>query len=415
MRANLQGVRDTTVLSRAEYRRPKSGSALIELEEALEIVRSVPPSSRLEAVGLESALGRVLVADARSPIDSPPFDKSAMDGFAMLAGDDSAEYRILDTVAAGGVPSARVARGQCARIMTGAMLPPGAQRVVRREYVQERDGAVRILQPETVDNVVRRGQNLKAGEILLGPRMLAPQDIGILAASGIESVQVAAAPRTAILCTGGEIRPAGQPLAPGQIYDSNGPQLRAQLAAMGCRSRSFGVIADEEGPLAAAIETALSFSDLLLITGGVSAGDFDFVPQSLAALGAEVLFHGIAVKPGKPALFARRGEGYVFALPGNPVSTFVIFEVLVKPFLFRRMGLDWSPPCLRAVLAKEIRRGHTERTEFLPVRVKGGSVFPIAFHGSSHLNALAEADGLVRVPKGVAVIPEGTQIDVRQI
>jgi len=388
---------------------------VIELDQALAIVRGVPPAARVQAVDLQGALGRVLVRAVPSLVDSPPFDKSAMDGFAVDGTRGAAEYRIQDLVPAGGAPQRAVGAGECARIMTGAMLPPGAVRVIRKEFVRETDGVIRQVREEPGDNVVRRGANLRAGDRVLGPKVLGPQDIGILAASGITGVEVAAAPRVAVICTGPEIREPGVPLAPGQIYNSNGPQLRAQLESMHCPCLSATTVDDEPGALTAAISGALDACDVLLLTGGVSEGDFDFVPGCLQELGAEILFHRVTVKPGKPTLFARRGDSYAFGLPGNPVSAFVIFEVFVKPFLYRRMGLDWNPPVFRGVLAQAVRRRAVERTEFLPVRVRQGLVTPVTFHGSAHLNALGEADGLIRVEKGVSEMPEGTELDVRPL
>jgi molybdopterin molybdotransferase len=389
--------------------------SLIGLDKALEIVRGVQVHAREETVLLENALNRVLARDVLSPIDSPPFDKSAMDGFAVGAEEDSRELRIVDTVAAGGQPGRPVGKGECARIMTGAMLPPGTGRVIRREYVQETPGRIRVLTAETGTNVIGRGASIRAGGPVLGPRVLGPQDVGILAASGIEQVTVALPPRVAVLCTGPEIRPAGSPLGNGEIYDSNGPQLRAQLTAMGCPATVRSGIEDRPAPLTRAIGEAMESCDVLLLTGGVSAGDFDFVPACLEGLGAEILFHRVSVKPGKPTLFALRGDRQVFGLPGNPVSTFIIFEVFVKPFLYRRMGLDWAPTVFRGILGQAVRRNQAERTEFLPVSVRQGLVQAVPYHGSAHLNALADADGFIRMEIGVHEIPKGTQVDVRPI
>jgi molybdopterin molybdotransferase len=299
--------------------------------------------------------------------------------------------------------------------MTGAMLPPGTGRVIRREYVQEETGSIRVHTPEQGDNVIPRGASLRAGQPVLRPRVIGPQDVGALAGSGMDRVTVAVPPRTAILCTGPEILPAGIPLGPGQIYDSNGPQLRAQLASMRCPGSVRTGVEDQPGPLAAAIEECLSLCDVLILTGGVSAGSFDYVPDCLREMGAEILFHGVAVKPGKPALFARRGEQHIFGLPGNPVSTFVIFELFVKPFLYRRMGIDWMPAVYQGKLARAIKRPAADRTEFLPVRVRDGLVETVAYHGSAHLNALTEADGLIRIEAGLHELREGTQVDVRPL
>jgi molybdopterin molybdotransferase len=388
---------------------------VIDLDQALAIVRGVPAARLSRTVDIGDAWGRVLAREVTSLVDSPPFDKSAMDGFAVDGSPDSTEYRILDTVPAGEAPHLVVRAGECARIMTGAMLPPVAARVIRKEFVREADGVIRPLQAEPGDNVIRRGANLRAGDLVLGPRLLGPQDIGILAASGIARVEVAVAPTVGVICTGPEIREPGAPLSPGQIYNSNGPQLQAQLASMRCPCLSTATVEDEPGALSSAIEHALATCDVVLLTGGVSEGDFDYVPACLEELGAEILFHHVAVKPGKPTLFARRGDRFVFGLPGNPVSTFVTFEIFVKPFLYRRMGIDWNPPVFRGMLAEAVRRRSVERAEFLPVRVRQGRVTPVEFHGSSHLNALGEADGLIRVEKGISEIPRGTEIDVRPV
>ena len=388
---------------------------MIELDEALDILGDIPAESKAETIRIEDALGRVLAGTILSPIDSPPFDKSAMDGFALPAGGSEAWYRITETIAAGAVPGRIVGNGECARIMTGAMLPPGADRVIRKEYVEETQGAIRPHTPEPGDNVIRRGSSLRAGQKVLGPKVLAPQDIGTLAASGIAMIAAAVPPVTHVICTGGEICAPGETLGPGKIYDSNGPQLRAQLAAMRCPCGPSEIVQDSPEALSAALSAALASADLVLLTGGVSAGDFDYVPACLQDLGAQIIFHGVAVKPGKPVLFARRAKGFIFGLPGNPVSTFVMFEVFVKPFLYRRMGIEWVPPAIRGVAAEKISRRLAERAEFLPVRVRQGMVRQVAFHGSSHQNALAEADGLIRVEKGVTEIAQGTEIDVRPI
>jgi molybdopterin molybdotransferase len=388
---------------------------MISLEKALGIVRAVSPRAAEETVPLGRALGRVLARPLSCPFDSPPFDKSAMDGFAVAAADRSPSFRIVETVAAGAGAPRRVAPGECARIMTGAMLPEGAGRVIRKEYVEEAAGAIRVVQEETVDNVVRRGANVRAGDVILTPRPLSPQDIGVAAASGFGELPVRIPPVVGILATGSELRSPGEPLGPGEIYNSNGPQLAAQLSAMAVPSRLLGLVPDQPGPLGAAVAAALESCDVVLLTGGVSEGDFDYVPRCLAALGAEILFHKVEIKPGKPTLFARRAGRHLFGLPGNPVSAFVIFEVFVKPFLYRLMGCPWDPPRLTGRLGREVRRRTTERDEFLPVRMENGEVIPLSYHGSAHLNALSDAHGLIMVPKGVAAVLRGEAVDVRPL
>jgi molybdopterin molybdotransferase len=387
-------------------------------DRALEMIRGVEPRRQVEEVPLERALGRVLAEPVASPIDSPPFAKAAMDGYAVRSADATDTYRLLGTVAAGDRPVLAVGPGECVQIMTGAMMPAGADQVIQVEFT-ERTGTdgrtIRRVRPETGRNVIERGENLRRGQTVLEPRVLAPQDIGALAASGIGRVPVAVAPRVAVLSTGSELRPPGEPLGPGQVYDSNGPQLVAQAGRLACPARTLGIVADRPAALSAAVRDGLASCDVLLLSGGVSMGEFDHVPRVLADAGVEVLFHGLEMKPGKPTLFGRTERGYVFGLPGNPVTAFVVFEVLVRPLLYRWMGLEERPPAFRVRLAQAVRRRQADRVEYLPVRLAGGEAHPLPYHGSAHLNALSEANGLIRLEQGVAALEAGEEIDARPI
>ena len=407
---------------------------LIHPDEALRLVLDAAPPPATEPVPLGEALGRALVRVLPSTVDHPPFDKSAMDGFAFDPALPAAVLKVVQSVAAGSEAGRRLGRGECARIMTGAPLPPGAGAVQRIEWtepvVPKGDDAgtagvgaefVRFTRPETGSNVILRGENLRRGEPLLGPRLLAPQDIGILASSGYAEVEVARRPRVAVLSTGNEVVEPGRPLGGAAIYDSNGPQLAAQARSAGCVATFLGIARDEPGRLAEALGRALDGFDVVLVSGGVSMGDFDLVPRTLEALGVRRVFHKVAMKPGKPTWFGLRGTTAVFGLPGNPVSTFVNFEFLLKPHLARRMGLEPRPRMLRAVLAAPVSRRESDRVEFLPVRIERDAergidlARPLGYRGSSMLNILAEADGLVRVEIGVDRLEEGASVDARLI
>ena len=396
--------------------------ALLHPDKALAMIEALSPEPRTEVARLEEALGRALAEEVLAPEDSPPFPKAAMDGFAMSSADPGPSWRLAATLAAGDAPARALARGECAKIMTGAMMPPGADKVIRVEYTREQDGVVTLLTEEPYANVIARGENLRKGERVLGPRVLSPQDVGVLASLGRAEVRVAARPEVGVLATGSELRNPGEPLGPGQIYNSNGLQACAQVSAAGGRPRYYGIVRDEPAVLREAVGRALEECDLLLLSGGVSMGELDFVPGVLRDCGAEILFHKLAIKPGKPTLFARRERGgggspprpaYVFGLPGNPVSAFVIFEVFVRPLLARLLGLRYAPRTVRARLAETCKRRDAERVELRPVRLERGEAHPLKYHGSAHLNALSGADGLLRLEAGVSRLEEGSWTDVR--
>jgi molybdopterin molybdotransferase len=402
---------------------------LLHPDEAIRIIaeeaKRAFPTPRLERVAIAAAAGRALVDPVVSPIDHPPFDKSAMDGFAYAERSADDLYEVIDSVAAGQRSAAAVSSGTAIRIMTGAPIPEGAVGVQRVEWTEPAgrgaSGAelVHFRLREKNDNIIRRGENLKAGEALLAPRILEPQDIGILAAAGIAEVEVAVRPRVGIVSTGDEIEPAGNSLGAASIYDSNGPQLAAQAAAAGCEANFYGIARDRAEELAAVFERALAENDIVLVSGGVSMGDFDLVPAALANLGVNVVFHSLAMKPGKPTFFGMRGKTAVFGLPGNPVSTFVNFEVLVKRYLFAMIGLAWEPETLRVRLGAPLSRKLADRVEFLPARLSRGEgcmvAEPLAYHGSSMITVLAQADALLRMEIGEYEMGEGAVVDARRI
>ena len=386
---------------------------MLDPDAALKILEDFEFTPSVEVVPISEALGRVLAEAVRARVDSPPFSKAAMDGYALRASDGSERFQILEMIAAGDVPKNKIGPGQCSKIMTGAMMPEGADKIVRVEFTRESEGWMRVTEPEPYANIIERGENLRAGDPLLDPKVLRAQDIGVLASQGYASVSVSVVPVVGVITTGSELRSAGQQLEAGEIYNSNGPQLCAQVQAMGARWRNYGVVPDDPKQLAGAIDRALGDCDVLLLSGGVSMGDLDFVPGVLKTLGAQVVFHKLAVKPGKPTLFARKERSFVFGLPGNPVSTFIIFEVFVKLFLYRWMGITGKPRVVSGTLAEAIKRRDAQRLEYRPVRLEGRRIIPLAYHGSSHLSALREAEGLIRIAIGTARIEEGSELDVR--
>ncbi|MFO8065148.1 MAG: molybdopterin molybdotransferase MoeA [Spirochaetia bacterium] len=419
---------------------------MITFPQALSIVESQNYHLESETVELSQAVGRYLLGPLESEIDHPPFSKAAMDGFAVVRGDDSSELRVLETIAAGQIPRYRVGVGTCSRIMTGAMLPEGADMVHRVEYAEERDGYMVRTQQEPGRNVIERGENLKAGEKTLSPRVLEPQDIGVAASLGVAALTVMRRPRVGVIATGDELAEPGHELPAGGIYNSNAYQLAAHARRNGCVPRYYGVAEDSPAALSEVLARAFAAEDIIILTGGVSKGEFDYVPEVLEQRGVEILFHRVAMKPGRPTLFGRRGREtaragageagddagageaenaagtnagagmqYVFGLPGNPVSAFVTFEVFARPLLHRLAGMRLEPRMSTGILARSVQKKDSERAEFVPVRWRGGQVEPVSYHGSSHLSALGEADGLLQLDVGNTGFDEGAWVHVRQI
>lgn len=392
---------------------------LLHPDKAFALLRGIEYRLEEEETDLSRANGRVLSRTVMNPVDSPPFDKAAMDGYALRStdyrGEAGEEFRLLETVAAGDVPVRIPGPGECVRIMTGAPMPEGTDKVIRVEYTEAADTRITVHTPEPADNVIRRGENIRAGDELIRPGRLKPQDIGILASGGISRVTLRRQARMGIITTGSEIKEPGETLAGGKIYNSNGAQLAAQIEAAGALPINYGIVEDEPAALRRAVDRGLEETDILLLSGGVSMGDFDFVPGVLREAGVEVLFHRLAVKPGRPTLFGRRADTFVFGLPGNPVSTFIIFEMMVREFLGIINGIPCDGRSIRGRLGGTVKRKSASRVEYRPGKTRAGRIEPLPYYGSNHLNALAGADCIFRIDQGVTEIPEGTEIDARLI
>lgn len=387
---------------------------LFSVEDAEKILRAFPVAVKTETRQLLAAQGHCLARDIHSPFAMPEFDKSAMDGFAYISGDRSPAYRIIETIAAGTPPRLAVTPGHCARIMTGAMLPQGADRVVKRESTREENGTMTIIAEDRNRNIRKKGEDLQAGQLVLaaGERLRAAQ-IALLASLGMADVPTARPPRVGILTTGSELVDPGHPLDPGQIYNSNSYSLAAQLRETGAEALLLGRVADNAAATVEAIARGLEKCEVLILSGGVSAGDFDFVPAALRAAGFTLHFEKIAVQPGMPTVFGSRDGKIAFGLPGNPVSTFVIFEVFIKPLLLRLQGHDYRPLVQPAVLATAFSRAHGGRAAFVPVVCREGRAVLVSYHGSAHLHSLSQANALLRVPSGETGIAAGSTVDVR--
>jgi molybdopterin molybdotransferase len=391
---------------------------LLTLDEALAIVLKSARTLESEPVELAQAIGRVLAQDVASDVDMPPFPKAAMDGYACRRADLGRELSVVETIPAGSLPTQRIGAGQCARIMTGAMVPEGADCVIMVEQTEQlTPQTIRFTGMQTAANICCRGEDVRAGQVVLRRGLrIRPQDIATAAAVGCVRPQVFRSPRVAVISTGDELVPPNDRPQASQIRDSNSEQLCAQVRQVGATARNCGIVPDRPDEMKTVIHEALRGSDVVLLSGGVSAGDYDYVPQILRQVGVNVLFHKVAVKPGKPTLFGVSERACCFGLPGNPVSSFIIFELLVRPFLYRMMGADWRPLCVQLPLAAPVQRGKTQRQRWIPVAITAASmVEPVDCHGVAHIAALSGADGLIRLEADTDRIEPGTPVMVRLI
>jgi molybdopterin molybdotransferase len=400
-------------------------NVLIPLSEALSRLDDAARTGGKERVSIGDAFDRLLTEQIRSPIDLPPFSRSAMDGFAVSKQDldargPAATFEVTEVVAAGDTAGSPVRPGTAIQIMTGAALPEGADWVVRVEYSETADGRVRFTDAEKSGNIVWAGENGKAGDLVVSPRRLSVHDIGAIASLGIDTVEVLAAPRLGVLSTGDEIREPGDPIGPGQIYNSNAVQLLAHGRQSGFIPQYYGIARDTEEDLTRLLSAAFAENDVVVLSGGVSKGEFDYVPRVLGKLDVETVFHRVAMKPGRPTFFGVRDRSdgkrqYVFGLPGNPVSTYVTFELFAVRLLYRLAGLPVPVPRLTAVLGESLRKSDPERTEFVPVVVDADVARPVRYGGSSHLNALSQANGLLQLESGISELPGGTRVAIRPL
>jgi molybdopterin molybdotransferase len=384
---------------------------MLEFEEALARVLAAVPATTSEYVSLSGSARRVLAEQVRSPIDLPVFDNSAMDGYGLRAADvasakpDSpARLRLAGRIAAGEVFAGKVTAGTCVRLFTGSPLPAGADAVVMQEDTRVEPGApgeVLILAPAVPgENVRSRGGDVKRGSTIVSAgEFLTAGRIGLLAAAGMTGVRVGRQPTVGLLATGSELQEAGQPLAPGHIYEGNRLALAALTGRAGAVPRTFPLVTDELAATSRALEEACNQCDAVVTTGGVSVGEMDFIRRAFEQTGGELEFWKVAIKPGRPFAFGRRRGALLFGLPGNPVSALVTFLLLVRPALLRWQGAaNASLPVLPGMLAEPLVNIGGRR-HFMRVRMdSAGKVYSAGVQASHILSSVAAANGLVDVP-----------------
>ncbi|MGV1010146.1 MAG: gephyrin-like molybdotransferase Glp [Dermatophilaceae bacterium] len=392
------------------------------------VLRGLRPLPPLR-LPLGEAAGLVAAADATALVDLPGFDNSAMDGYAVLAADVAAAdparagsavtLRVVEDLAAGAAATATVRPGQAVRIMTGGMLPPGADAVVPVEDTDAGTETVRVARATQPGRFVRRrAEDLARGEPVVQPgAVLTPRRIALLAAAGHRDALVHPRPRVAVVSTGAELVEPGSPLRPGEIYDANSHLLAAATGMAGAVTAYRGVVGDRPEEVLALLTRLAGQVDVVVTSGGVSMGAHDVVKEVLAPLGT-VEFVQVAMQPGRPQGFGALGQGQVpvFALPGNPVSSYVSFEVFVRPALRRMLGLDPVVPApVPARLAGPLRSPDGRR-QLARARARrtpsGWEVQPLAGQASHFVADLADADALVLVPEAVTALGAGDVVEV---
>jgi molybdopterin molybdotransferase len=391
---------------------------VLPFDKALETVLKSARQLDTEHIELRCALNRILADDVRSDMNIPPFNKSAMDGFACRRADLSNELTVVETIPAGYAPKKAIETNQCSKIMTGAMVPEGADCVIMKEYVEEAaDNTIRFIGEKTSDNICRKAEDIRAGDVVLQKGIkLKPQHIAVLASVGNTQPLVAKRPNVAVIATGSElVDPKSKPSL-SQIRNTNSFQLITQIENMGAVATNYGIAGDTANEIDAVFKKALKENDVVLVSGGVSVGDYDFVPGIFKQNNINMLFEKIAIKPGKPTVFGTSGKKYCFGLPGNPVSTFVLFELLTKPFLYKLMGFDYKSLNIQISLDEPLINKKAKKQRWLPVAItEKGTVRPVEYHGSAHINSLCGADGLVSMDVGVAEVKKGMSVNVRLI
>ncbi len=396
---------------------------MISLDEALDLVLDGIAPLDVERVALAEAAGRVAAEPAVAAVDLPPFDRSAMDGFAVRAADTApgVTLRLGPGVAAGEVAAATLEPGTAAPVSTGAALPPGADAILQSELAAERDGGVvpeRALAPGT--HVRRQGEDVRAGDELAPPgAVLTLPRVSALASAGVGEVSVHRRPRLDVIVTGSELLPVGAPHEPGRIHESNGLMIRLLAARAGAQVVDHGVVGDDRAATDEAVAAGLG-GDVLVVSGGVSVGPHDHVRPAFAAAGVEEVFWRVRVKPGKPLWFGRRGTTLVFGLPGNPLSTIVGFCVFIEPALRRLQGEAGARPQLELGRLAAPAQASDGRTTFLTAALRPGAdgvleATPTERQGSHMTGALGESDGFAVAPDEAGELPAGAAVDVLRL
>ena len=397
----------------------------IPVAEAVERVMKSVHKVATEILPLEDTYGRVLAEPIVAKHDVPPFDRSPYDGFAIRAedstgasGDTRKAFNVVGEIGAGHVADRPIEQGESFRIMTGALIPENADAVVMLEQTVENDQGFTLRKPfEAGENISRQGEDCKEGELLIeAGTIIHPGTIALLATFGYSEVRVAKQPIAGVLSTGTELLGVSDELEPGKIRNSNGPMINAQLTRMGVEYKSYGMMEDDLDACTKIVEKALQETDLLITTGGVSVGDYDYLPTIYERLGAEVLFNKVAMRPGSVTTVAVLGDKLLFGLSGNPSACFTGFELFTRPAILSMMGCT-APymPKLQAALGDDFKKANPfmrfVRASWTMTE-QGIVATPAGFNKSSAVSSIARGNCIIVLPSGTRGFEKGMMVDV---
>lgn len=390
---------------------------MITFEEALEAVLRHTRVLSAENIALEDSIRRILGEDIYSGIEMPPFDKAAMDGYAVNASNIKTNPSVLwciGTIQAGEAFKGEIKPGECVKIMTGAPLPKNTDSVIMVEDTKQDGERIELLKPvKQGDNVCLKGEDLQKKQRVLGKgTQILSSSIAIIATVGRKLVKVFGKPTVAVLNTGGEIVPLGGRLSKNKIYNSNGPMLCTLLKSDGIKPCYLGIAKDNMKDLSAAVKKGLK-ADILLISGGVSAGDYDLIPDVLEKLGVKKIFHKVNIKPGKPLFFGAQKNKIIFGIPGNPVSNFLTYLLFTRPALYKMMGFKDYKPIFKEGIIEEEFHSKSGRKHFVLAKIAKENehykIIPVSSHGSADTLALAQSDAFMIVGEDISFIEKGSK------
>ena len=391
-------------------------------DDALKLVFENIEDYGNENISVFDSFNRVLHKEVFAKMDDPPFDKASMDGSA-YKNYNGENYELIENniIAAGSSKNIKVCEGECVKIMTGAMIPNGCNFVQRIEWTEEikENGKtfIKFTKKENVANIIKKGNNKNIGDKILDRKFILPKDIAILSGFGYDKITVKKKINAAVISSGNEIADIGADLKEGEIYDANAPMLLSRVSNLSCNGKFYGKVRDDENEIRHTLNKAINENDMVLITGGVSMGDFDYVHKILRNIGVSQIFHGLAMKPGKPLFFGKLGNKAVFALPGNSVSAYMTFEIIVKPYILSSLGLHPDNEYIKAILSEDFNRHDAQRLEYVPVKLYFENtklyVKLIKYNNSSMISSFSEANGVLKIDIGIELIKSGDIVDVR--